>query len=185
MKWLIPIKLVVLLSLANPTFANDNFKMFQFSDNEAFYQELQAEALQKNHFQVVTNFTHPEQVPIRLNNLVELDKHSDALVKEDGSFMEGAKTTAVLTFVGASLASVASTGAIVGSAFFARGIAAGAAVSAASGPIAPVTIAIAAGVGAIIGFTLGVTVVIMSGDNHEMTFEVDPTGKFRFHVKPV
>jgi len=185
MKWLIPIGLVILLPLAHSAFANENVKTLQFSDSETFYEQLQEESLQKTGFQVVTDFTHPAQVPARLNALVELDKHSDELVKEDGAFMAGAKTTAILTFVGASLASAASTGAVVGSAFFARGIAAGAAIGAAGGPIAPVTIAIAAGVGAVIGFTLGVTVVIISGDNHEMTFEVDPMGKFRFHVKPV
>ncbi|HID99482.1 MAG TPA: hypothetical protein EYP59_04240, partial [Thiotrichaceae bacterium] len=67
----------------------------------------------------------------------------------------------------------------------ARGVAAGAAVGAVGGPVAPITIAIAAGVGAIVGFTIGVTVVVLSGDEHEMTFEIDATGKFKFHVKPM
>ena len=185
MKWLISIGLAILILLTNPAIADENFKTLKFSDNDQFYQQLQEEVFHKTSFQVVTDFTHPEQVPTRLNNMLALDQHSDALVDENGSFIEGAKTTAILTLAGASLASAIGTGAVVGSAFFARGIAAGAAVGAAGGPVAPVTIAVAAGVGAVVGFTLGVTVVIMSGDDHEMTFEVDPTGKFKFHVKPV
>ncbi|EDN65552.1 membrane protein [Beggiatoa sp. PS] len=185
MKWLISTGLAVLILLTHPAIADDNFKTLKFSDNDQFYQELQEEVFLKTSFQVVTDFTHPEQVPVRLNNLLALDQHGNALVDKNGSFIEGAKTTAILTLAGASLASAIGTGAVVGSAFFARSIVAGAAVGAAGAPLAPAIIAVAAGVGAVVGFTLGVTVVIMSGDDHEMTFEVDPTGKFRFHVRPV
>jgi hypothetical protein len=185
MKWLISIGLTVLILLTNPAVADENFKTLKFSDNEQFYQELQEGFFRQTHFQVVTDFTHPEQLPDRLKSILALNQHSDALVDKNGSFIEGAKTTAILTLAGASLASAIGTGAVVGSAFFARGIAAGAAFGTAGGPIAPVTIAVAAGVGAVVGFTLGVTVVVMSGDEHEMTFEVDPTGKFKFHVRPV
>jgi hypothetical protein len=164
----------------------ESFKTLTFSDEEQFYTQLEEQAaLKKASFQVLTDFTHPEQVPEKLTQLIKLEEHGDSLVAEDGSFVKGAKTTAILTLAGASLASAVSTGAVVGTAFMARGVAAGAAVGAAGGPVAPVTIAIAAGVGAVVGFTIGVTVVVLSGDEHEMTFEIDATGKFKFQVKPV
>ena len=181
MKWIVSFGLVIFTHLAMA----EAFQTITFSDNEQFYQELEEQALNKASFEVVTDFTHPEQVPDKLNDMIKLDEHSDSLVAEDGSFIEGAKTTAIMTLAGASLASAVSTGAVVGSAFMARGVAAGAAVGAAGGPVAPATIAIAAGVGAVIGFTIGVTVVILSGDDHEMTFEIDSSGSFKFHVKPM
>ncbi|HEC85555.1 MAG: hypothetical protein DRR08_00510 [Candidatus Parabeggiatoa sp. nov. 2] len=184
MKWLISVGLAISIPFANPALADD-VKTLKFYDSEQFYQAMEEEASRKVSFEVVTDFSRPEQVPERLNKLVELEKHSDELVAEDGSFVEGAKTTAILTLAGASLASAISTGVVVGSAFMARGVATGAAVGAAGGPVAPATVAIAACVGAVIGFTIGVTVVVMSGDDHEMTFEIDPTGKLKFHVKPV
>ncbi|RKZ93589.1 MAG: hypothetical protein DRR19_00745 [Candidatus Parabeggiatoa sp. nov. 1] len=181
MKWLVSIGLVIFTHSA----LAETFKTLTFTDSEQFYKELEEQAFRQVSFDVVTDFTHPEQVPEKLNKLIKLDEHSDSLVDKDGSFMEGAKTTAILTLAGASLASAVSTGAVVGSAFMARGVVAGAAVGAAGGPVAPATIAIAAGVGAVLGFTIGVTVVVMSGDDHEMTFEIDPSGSFKFHVKPI
>ena len=184
MKWLIPYGLIIYLPFANLAFADD-VKILQFSDSEQFYKELEAETFRRVNFNVVTDFTHPEQVPETLSNIIKLEKHKKSLVNKEGSFVEGAKTTAIMTLAGASVASAISMGAVVGSAFMARGVAAGAAVGAAGGPIAPATIGIAAGIGALVGFTIGVTVVVMSGDEHEMTFEIDPAGKFTFHVKPV
>jgi len=177
--------IISIIPFANLVLADDNFRTLKFSDSEQFYNEWEDGFLTKTSFEVLTDFTHLAQVPARLKKLVNLEQHQDDLVAEDGSFMEGAKATAVLTLAGASLASAVSTGVVVGSAFMARGVAAGAAVGAAGGPVAPVTIAIAAGVGAVVGFTIGVTVVVLSGEEHEMTFEIEPTGKFKFHVKPI
>lgn len=189
MKWLISLSLAISMPFANQAFADqvsvDNMKTLEFSDSEQFYNELEEEALRRVSFEVVTDFTHPKQVPEKLNDIIKLEQHENSLIAEDGSFLGGAKTTAILTMAGASVASAISMGAVVGSAFMARGVATGAAVGAAGGPIAPATIGIAAGVGAVVGFTIGVTIVVMSGDEHEMTFEIDPSGKFKFHVKPV
>jgi len=184
MKWLISFGLIVSIPFTNQALA-DEFKTLRFDDSEQFYNQLAEETVRKANFQVITDFTSLEQVPKKLNELTELEEHSDSLVAEDGSFSKGAKTTAIMTLAGASLASAVSTGAFVGSAFMARSVATGAAVGAVGGPVAPVTIAIAAGVGALVGFTIGVTVVVMSGDEHEMTFEIDSSGKLTFHVKPV
>ncbi|HEW97844.1 MAG TPA: hypothetical protein ENF37_04250 [Beggiatoa sp.] len=176
---------LALLPLTHPANA-DNLKTLTFSDEQQFYSQLEeASSLKQANFEVITDFTHPEQMPEKFTQLINLEENSASLVAEDGSFVKGAKATAILTLAGASLASAISTGAVVGTAFMARGVAAGAAVGAAGGPVAPVTIAIAAGVGAVVGFTIGVTVVVLSGDEHEMTFEIDATGKFKFHVKPV
>ncbi len=178
--------LFLLLIFIMPVLADDNLRTLTFADNEQFYKQFENEAVSnQGSFMVLTNFTSPEQIPARFKKMINLEAYEDKLVTEDGKFVEGAKTTAVLTLVGASLASAIGTGAVVGSAFLVRGVAAGAAIGAAGGPIAPVTIAIAAGVGAVVGFTIGVTVVVMSGNEHEMMFEIDPTGKFRFHVKPI
>ncbi len=178
-----------LLSIAfflTPVLADENLRTLTFADNEQFYKQFEDEVVSKNgSFMVLTNFTSIEQMPARFRKMINLEAYEDKLVTKDGKFVEGAKTTAVLTLVGASVASAISTGAVVGSAFLVRGVATGAAIGAAGGPIAPVTIAIAAGVGAVVGFTIGVTVVVMSGNEHEMTFEIDPTGKFRFQVKPI
>jgi hypothetical protein len=184
MKWFILFLSTVFLT--TPVLAEENFKTLNFADNEQFYKQFEEEAVSKNgSFRVLTNFTSPKQMPARFRKIINLKTYEDKLITKDGKFIEGAKTTAVLTLVGASVASALSTGAVVGSAFLVRGVAAGAAIGAAGGPIAPVTIAIAAGIGAVVGFTIGVTVVVMSGDNHEMMFEIDPTGKFRFQVKPI
>jgi hypothetical protein len=184
MKWFIWFFSVALFTM--PVLAADNLRTLSFADNEQFYKQFEEEAVSKNgSFRVLTNFTSPEQMPARFRKMINLEAYEEKLVTEDGKFVEGAKTTAVLTLVGASLASAISTGAVVGSAFLVRGVATGAAIGVAGGPIAPVTIAIAAGVGAVVGFTIGVTVVVMSGNEHEMMFEIDPTGKFRFQVKPI
>jgi len=184
MKWSIWLLLVAFFTM--PILADDNLRTLTFADNEQFYKQFEAEAVSKpGNFRVLTNFTSPEQMPARFRKMINLETYEEKLVTKEGKFVEGAKTTAVLTLVGASVASMIGTGAVVGSAFLVRGVAAGAAIGAAGGPIAPVTIAIAAGVGAAVGFTIGVTVVVMSGDKHEMMFEIDPTGKFRFHVKPI
>ena len=179
--------LFLLLIFNMPVLADENLRTtLTFTDNQQFYEQFEKEAVSnQGSFRVLTNFTSPEQIPERFRQMISLETYEDKLVTEDGKFVEGAKTTAVLTLVGASVASAIGTGAVVGSAFLVRGVAAGAAIGAAGGPIAPVTIAIAAGIGAVVGFTIGVTVVVMSGNEHEMMFEIDPTGKFRFHVKPV
>ena len=183
MKWSIWFLLLIFIM---PVLADDNLRTLTFVDNEQFYKQFEKEAVSnQGSFRVLTNFTSPEQIPARFRKMINLEAYEEKLVTEDGKFVEGAKTTAVLTLVGASVASAIGTGAVVGSAFLVRGVAAGAAIGAAGGPIAPVTIAIAAGIGAVVGFTIGVTVVVMSGNEHEMMFEIDPTGKFRFHVKPV
>ena len=157
MKWLM--WSVISIFLVSSVVADENFKTLKFSDSEQFYNDLEETAfLKKTNLEVVTDFTHPEEVPSRLRSMVNLEEHEDTLVADDGSFKEGAKTTAILTFAGASLASAIGTGVVVGSAFVARSAAAGAAIGAAGGPVAPATIAIAAGVGAVVGFTIGVTV---------------------------
>jgi len=137
-----------------------------FFDKSSFYSELKKALDDKEEVQIVTPYKSYGELPDKLKETFELEKHKSGkwIDVVSGSFILGAAATPV--------------GLNYDSLYVVAGAVAGAGVGAMVG--GPVGAAVGTGLGALVGMA---TAAISSGQ-HTVQVEITTAGTLRFKVKP-
>lgn len=141
-------------------------KTIEFSDNPDFYRQLKKALASKEQIQVITPYTTYGELPQKLKDIFELEKHRSGkwIDLASGKFILGATAAPVginyrHVYVFASAAVGGLAGVVIG------------------GPVAG---AIGASLGALIGMAAGA----MESGKHKVEVEITRDGKLRFNVTP-